>query len=278
MKTIHKLVVISGIAVAVLFAAPRRVAARALAAQDSSSQERAFVSDEAQDREQQSRDREQEARDREQEARDREQEAKDRAQEKLDRQQELYDRGQEALERADWKKAADIFNQVAQREMSLADSKKGGTSVEGALYWKAYALNKEGQKSEALTALSQLTKSYPQSRWVNDAKQLELEIHQNAGQTVSPESQSDDDLKLMALNGIMISDPERALPLLEKFLQGSQPLKMKERARRDARMLEILKQGQLPYTPSVMSWLSTKLDKPSRLIQQAEVDQLLHKG
>ena len=55
-------------------------------------------------------------------------------------------------------------------------------------------------------------------------------------------------------------------------------LKMKERARRDARMLEILKQGQLPYTPSVMSWLSTKLDKPSRLIQQAEVDQLLHKG
>jgi hypothetical protein len=51
--------------------------------------------------------------------------------------------------------------------------------------------------------------------------------------------------------------------------------KMKERARREARILEILRQGKLPYTPAVMSWLSTRLDKPSTRIQQAEVDQLL---
>jgi hypothetical protein len=52
-------------------------------------------------------------------------------------------------------------------------------------------------------------------------------------------------------------------------------LKMKERIRRHARMLEIVKKGKLPYTPTVMSWLSAALDKPSRLIVQAEVDQLL---
>src|SRR5262249_8008424 len=32
--------------------------------------------------------------------------------------------------------------------------------------------------------------------------------------------------------------------------------KMHERARRKERMLELIKKGKLPYTPSVMSWLS----------------------
>ncbi len=40
-------------------------------------------------------------------------------------------------------------------------------------------------------------------------------------------------------------------------------------------MLEIIKKGKLPYTPAVMSWLSATLNKPSRQIVQADVDQLL---
>jgi hypothetical protein len=52
-------------------------------------------------------------------------------------------------------------------------------------------------------------------------------------------------------------------------------LKAKERARRQTRMLGILKQGKLPYTPPVLSWLSAQLDKPGRLITQADVDKLL---
>jgi hypothetical protein len=52
-------------------------------------------------------------------------------------------------------------------------------------------------------------------------------------------------------------------------------LKSKERARRNARMLETVKKGKLPYTPPVMSWLSTQLDKPARLITQQDVAGLL---
>jgi hypothetical protein len=56
-------------------------------------------------------------------------------------------------------------------------------------------------------------------------------------------------------------------------------LKMKERARRQVRMIEIIKKkGALPYTPSVMSWLSAQLDKPSTQIVQADVDRLLQQG
>ena len=48
-------------------------------------------------------------------------------------------------------------------------------------------------------------------------------------------------------------------------------LKEKERKNRDARMCALVKKGKLPYLPSVMSWLSAKLDKPSRLITEADV-------
>ena len=55
-------------------------------------------------------------------------------------------------------------------------------------------------------------------------------------------------------------------------------LKVKETARRDLRMLGILKKNsQLPFIPSVMSWLSVKLDTPSRLITQQDVDAFLKK-
>jgi hypothetical protein len=54
--------------------------------------------------------------------------------------------------------------------------------------------------------------------------------------------------------------------------------KMHERARRHTRMIEILKKGKLPYLPSVMSWLSAQLDKPSHRIVQADVDKLLSQG
>jgi hypothetical protein len=51
--------------------------------------------------------------------------------------------------------------------------------------------------------------------------------------------------------------------------------KARERDRRDTRMLELVKGGKLPFTPSVMSWLSARLDKPSRQIRQEDVDALV---
>jgi hypothetical protein len=48
-----------------------------------------------------------------------------------------------------------------------------------------------------------------------------------------------------------------------------------ERARRDARMHAALRDGSLPYTPVVMSWLSRKLDKPARKITDADIKTLL---
>lgn len=54
-------------------------------------------------------------------------------------------------------------------------------------------------------------------------------------------------------------------------------LKTKERARRKIRMEEIIQRTEFPYTPSVMSWISMQLDKPSTRITKADIDQLLSK-
>jgi hypothetical protein len=53
------------------------------------------------------------------------------------------------------------------------------------------------------------------------------------------------------------------------------PRKVAERARRDTRMMETVTKGKLPFTPPVMSWLSVKLDKPSRQITQQDVDKFV---
>lgn len=67
---------------------------------------------------------------------------------------------------------------------------------------------------------------------------------------------------------------QRQFDMKESRLRNGK-VKVKERARRDARMLENVKKGKLPYLPSIMSWLSVQLDKPSRQIQQEDVDRLV---
>jgi HEAT repeat protein len=126
---------------------------------------------------------------------------------------DLYSRGMEALDRRDYDRALQDFDRYYK---PAADKKE--PRAEGALYWKAYSLNKLGRRDDALATLAQLEKTYPSSRWLNDAKALQLEVRQASGQGGSPESQTDEDLKLLAINSLMNTDAERVVPLLEKLL------------------------------------------------------------
>lgn len=140
---------------------------------------------------------------------------------KAEKEEDLYDSANDALDEHQWSKAAALFERVAQMRMAHAD---------GALYWMAHAQNKMGQRSEALATLVELQKQYPKSRWLEDGKQLEVEIRQNSGQKIDASRIEDDELKLMAINGLMQTDPERAIPILEKILTGNSAMKFKEKA------------------------------------------------
>ncbi len=162
------------------------------------------------------------AREEAQEARQRAREQVERARETEDRNIELYRDGTNAVDERRYERAIERFDRVIANKWSRAD---------GAYYWKAYALNKLGKRDEALAALAEIPRQFPQSRWINDAKALQLEIQQAAGKPVSPEAQSDEDLKLMALKVVMDSDPDRAIPTVEKLLNDPKTaLSIKSRA------------------------------------------------
>jgi len=132
----------------------------------------------------------------------------------------LYGSGKRALDEHRWDQALDRFSEVAAR---------GGAEADGALYWKAYSLDRLARRDEALATIAELRKAFPNSRWMDDAKALEVEVRQASGKPAAPETESDDEIKLLALNGLMQSDPDRAFPILENLLKSAQAPRLKKR-------------------------------------------------
>ena len=127
-----------------------------------------------------------------------------------------YERGRQALDRGDWQGAIEAFEEVGPED-SLEDA---------ALYWQAYAYNKLGDADRALDRANSLQNKYPDSRWRDDARALVVEIRGRACGGAS----DDEELKIMALNALMHSDDDDALPILEEFLAGDHPTRLKGRA------------------------------------------------
>ena len=188
----------------------------ALAAPSVRAQDFAGSADQAQERAERDRQRA-----REQAERDREQAQRDRAEERANREDERYERGTEALDEERWDRAIEAFDSVVSM---------GGRRADGGLYWKAYAQRKAGRPADALATLGQLRKTAPQSKYIKEADNLELEIRQDSGRPPAPERASNDDEKLIALNALLTSNAEQAVPMLEKFLGSGASPKLRNRA------------------------------------------------
>ena len=183
----------------------------------------AWNNDESQDQEEdrRARDDARRAQDQERRAQDEERRAQEEMRRAAERDDNSYRKGKAFLDRKSYDQAIEAFNRVIEDKTGRAD---------GALYWRAYALNRLGKRDEALASLSELQKNYPKSRWLDDAKALDVEVRQKSGQSVSPDSTGDEELKLMALQGLAESDPERSVPMLEKVLKSNNSPRLKERA------------------------------------------------
>jgi hypothetical protein len=154
-----------------------------------------------------------------------------------------YQKGLSQLDAREWDKAIAAFNASASRK---------GSATDAALYWKAYAQNRAGLQQDSLGTIDRLQKLYPGSRWVNDAMALRLEVMAQTGPPADVQAMqerlqelkaqhassasatqgadADEDLKLLALNSLMTSNSDQALPVLKKFLAGSSSDKLKDRA------------------------------------------------
>lgn len=173
-----------------------------------------------------------------------------------------YDAGLSLMSRRDYDRAVARFDQVI---------KSNEGRVDGALYHKAYALFRLGRGSEATATLAELRKAHPQSRYLKDAAALDTTIRQSAGQAMSPEAESDEELKLLAINALVHTDPERALPLLEGVITGgANSLQLKTRA------LFVLAQSTQPRAKDILMGLAKGSGNPD--LQKSAIQYLATRG
>jgi tetratricopeptide (TPR) repeat protein len=166
-----------------------------------------------------------------------------------DKESEVYQRGISEIDSEDWNAAVKSFSKVIEMK---------GSRTDGALYWTAYALNRLGRKTEAKKSIDALGKAYPDSRWNDDAEALDLEMRQASGETVRPDALRDDELKMIAINSLMNTDPEKAYPMLEKIVRSKTATsKMKEQA------LFVLTQSSSPRAQALIGDLARGNDGTS---------------
>ena len=148
-----------------------------------------------------------------------------------------YQSGTQALDHHRYDEAVRDFDKVIKAKSTRSD---------GALYWKAYALNRQGMKDDALAALEELQKNYPSSPWIKDSQALQAEVKQSSGQPISPADESNEDIKLLAINGLMNVDPGRAVPLIGDVLKSSNTPAVQDRA------LFVLTQSRAPAAQQLL--------------------------
>jgi HEAT repeat protein len=149
----------------------------------------------------------------------------------------LYDQARNAIENSDFDRALSELDQVIGQANGRTDA---------AMYWKAYSQSRLALSQEALRTIQEMAKQFATSPWVKDAKALELEIRQAAGQPISADLQNDEELKLLALRGVMQTDPDKGLPIIEKMLAGGAAPRVRDRA------LFVLSQSRSPKARDIM--------------------------
>ena len=138
------------------------------------------------------------------------------------REDERYNDATDAIDDQKWGEALERFNDVIAMK---------GRRTDAALYWKAYVLNKMGRRGEAQAAIAELRRSFPRSNWIKEAAALEVEMKSGSGKPVNPDVESDEELKLLAINSLMNSDEKRAIPMLQRVLDSpNNSPRLKEKA------------------------------------------------
>ena len=173
-----------------------------------------------------------------------------------------YRDGTRHLDRGEWDQAVEDFSRAIEAK---------GERQDGAYYWKSYALAKVGRRDEAITLINELEKNNPKSRWLDDAKALRVELRQASGQPLSSDVQNDEELKLIALNGLVDTAPDRAIPALRDLLKKSSSPRLKERA------LFVLAQSGTPQGREIIAQYAKGAGNPD--LQLKAVEYLgMHRG
>jgi hypothetical protein len=166
----------------------------------------------------------------------------------------LYEQARTAIENNQFDLAVREFNR-------LTEQVKNYSRADAALYWKAYGQSKLTLDDDALKTITELSKQFANSTWVRDAKALAVEIQQAAGQPVSADLQNDEELKLLALRGVMQTDPDKGVQVIEKMLAGGATPRVRDRA------LFVLAQSRSPKAHDIIASTAKNNTNPDMQIR-----------
>jgi len=127
-----------------------------------------------------------------------------------------FRQGRDLIEDENWDRAAATFNSFVSEYPKHKD-------VDAALYWLAFALKKQGKPGEADRQLERLIRDYPRSSWIDDARAMRVEIAGQTGnsQVVDKElNRNDLEIKMIALQSLFQSNPDRAAALVVEILKA----------------------------------------------------------
>jgi HEAT repeat protein len=140
----------------------------------------------------------------------------------------LFRAGRDMIENEEWAKAAETFN-------SFINTYPRDNDVDAALYWYAYSLKRQGNAKAAAKALKRLIKEHSRSGWREEADAMLTELAPALGQTHIIDDalgKENEELKIIALQSLFDSNPERALGFVTDWLKPNSTAsrRMKEAA------------------------------------------------
>jgi len=204
-----------------------------------------------------------------------------------------YTLGLKAMDEARWNDAVSAFERSA---------KASPENAQASLYWKAYSLEKLGRKDDATATCNVVVADSAKSQWKVECQRLSAETNysqrdlermiERADRDAERQAEAasratevrvevrdsakrggldpDDELKMIALNGIMRQDPAKAMPLLHGIIFSDKPLELRRRA------LFVLVSSKNPDAQAML--LEAAKDNNDVEIQRAAVQSLGMRG
>lgn len=126
-----------------------------------------------------------------------------------------FTRGRSLIDERRWDQAVATFS-------SFINEYPSDRNVDAAMYFLAYAYEKQGMFQQADDTLRLLVQRFPRSNWADDARKLRLQVRSKLDpQGVNVPANADDELRIIALQSLCQSDRARCSSLVNETLRSN---------------------------------------------------------
>jgi HEAT repeat protein len=166
-----------------------------------------------------------------------------------------FTQGRGFVDAQQWAQAASTFDRFVTQYPK-------DRNMDAALYWLAYAHNRQGNRAAAKEPLNRLLQSYPNSRWADDAKVLRLEVLAGLGETITAIDEKDAtiELKIIALKTLCENDRVGCSARVADVLRSNNPAPLKEAA-----IILLGRYGGTEAVPALIQMSRTEPDEKLRM-------------